>query len=186
MVCRFLRLPAAKDLFFAIFAVQRGLDKNGGHNWVSFRQRKMLFQDFNSETTKFQMRFFLVRPQTEVALSSVLKVVEHPHEDVGVVSTRVPRFHYYWSKDHFKHEPGMLRHSYTGLSERNKTSYARILEFVRSFSRSKVVAEDGNLVLDSRGNQVTMPCVIDTRSLVLSSDPMELLGRFSLLLFVSV
>ena len=68
----------------------------------------------------------------------------------------------------------------------NKTSYSRILEFVRSFSRSKVVSEDGNLVLDSRGNQVTMPRVIDTRSLVFSSDPKELLGRFSLLPFVSI
>jgi len=186
LVCCFLRLPATKELFFAIFAVQRGLDKNGRHNWVSFRQRKMLFEAFNSETTKFQRRFFLVRPRTEVALSSVMKVVEHPHEDVGFVSTRIPRFHFYWSKDHFKHEPNMFRHSYTGLSERNKTSYSRILEFVRSFSRPKVVSEDGNPVLDSRGNQVTMPRVIDTRSLVFSSDPKELLGRFSLLPFVSI
>jgi len=36
LVCRFLRLPATKELFFTIFVVQRGLDKNGGHNWVSF------------------------------------------------------------------------------------------------------------------------------------------------------
>ena len=78
-----------------------------------------------------------------MALNSVPKTTERPHEDVGVVSTRVPRFHFYWSKDHFKHEPEMFRHSYTGLSEQNKMSYARILEFVRSFSRSEVVAEDG-------------------------------------------
>jgi len=47
-----------------------------------------------------------------------------------------------------------------------------------------VVDEDGNPVLDSRGNQVTKPRVIDTRSLVLSKDPMSLLGRSDLLLFV--
>jgi len=61
-----------------------------------------------------------------VALNSVLKVVEHPHVDVGTVSTRVPRFPFYWSKDHFKHASEMFRHSYAGLSERNKTSFARI------------------------------------------------------------
>jgi hypothetical protein len=116
LVCRFLHLPATKELFFAIFAVQRGLDKNGGHNWVSFCQRKVLFEAFNSKTTKFQKRFFLIRPRTEVALNSVLKVVERPHDDVGVVSTRIPRFHFNWSKDHFKHEPNIFRHSYTGLS----------------------------------------------------------------------
>ena len=68
------------------------------------------------------------------------------------------------------------------MFERNKTSFARILEFVRSFSRAVVVSEDGNPVLDSRGNPVTKPRVIDTRSLVLSNDPMVLLGMFSLLM----
>ena len=65
--------------------------------------------------------------------------------------------------------------------ERNKTSFARILEFVRSFSKAEVVSKDGNPVLDSQGNQVTKPRVIDTGSLVLSSDLMVLLGMFNLL-----
>jgi len=127
---------------------------------------------------KFQDRFFLVRPRTKVALKSVLKAVERPHADVGTISTRVAHFPFYWSKDHFKHAPEMFTHGYAGLSERNKTSFARILEFVRSFSRAVVVSEDGNPVLDSRGNPVTKPRVIDTRSLVLSIDPMVLLGMF--------
>jgi len=69
----------------------------------------------------------------------------------------------------------MFRHNYIALSERNKTSFAQILEFVCSFSRTGVVAEDGNPVLDSRGNQVTKPRLIDTRSLVLLSYPIGLL-----------
>ena len=80
-----------------------------------------MFEAFNSETMKFQRRFYLVGPRTEMALNNVLKVGEHPHEDVGVVSTWVPRFHFYWSKDHIKHEPDMFRHSYIGVSERNPT-----------------------------------------------------------------
>ncbi|RHN55947.1 hypothetical protein MtrunA17_Chr5g0423971 [Medicago truncatula] len=177
LVCRFMRLLATRELFFTIFTIQRGLDKDGGQNCVPFCQRKALFEIFNCEATKFQKRFFLVRPRTERALKSVLKVTERPHEDVGVVSRRVLRFPFYWSKDHFKHVPEIVRHSYTALSERNKMSFARILEFVHSFSRLKVVTEDGNPVLDLRGNQVTIPRVIDTRSLVLSSDPMALLGK---------
>jgi len=54
----------------------------------------------------------------------------------------------------------MFRHSYAGLSERNKTNFAHILEFVRSFSRAVVVSKDGNPVLDSRGNPVTKPRVL--------------------------
>ena len=50
---------------------------------------------------------------------------------------------------------------------------------MHSFSRAKVVSEDGNRVLDSRGNQVTRPHVIDTCFLVLSGDPMVLLGTFN-------
>jgi len=176
LVCRFLRLPTTKELFFAIFTIHRGLDKDGGFNLVSFHQLQVLFEVFTSETMKFQERFFLVRPRIEVALNSVLKVVERPHADVETVSTRVPRFPFYWSKDHFKHAPKMFRHSYAGLSERNKTSFARILEFVRSFSRAVVVSDDGNPVLDSMGNPITKPRVIDTLSLVLSSDPMTFLG----------
>jgi len=117
-----------------------------------------------------------------VALNSVLKVVEHPHADVGTVFTRVPCFPFYWSKDHFNHALEMFRHSYAGLSERNKTSFARILEFVRSFSRAVVVYEDGNPILDLRGNPVTKPRVINTRSLVILSDPMTLLGLSILLM----
>jgi len=95
LVWRFLRLPATRELFFTIFTIQQGLDKDGGHNCVSFRLRKALFEIFNSEATKFQKRFFLVRPGIEVALKSILKVTERPHEDVGVVSRHVPRFHFY-------------------------------------------------------------------------------------------
>jgi len=171
LVCYFLRLPATKELFLAIFTIQRGLDKDGGFNLVSFRQRQVLFEVFTSETMRFQERFFLVRPRTEVALNNVLKVVECPHGDVGTVSSRVPHFPFYWSKDHFKHAPKMFRHNYAGLSERNKTSFARILEFVLSFSRVGVLYEDGNPVLDSRGNPVTKPRVIDTRSLMPSVTP---------------
>jgi hypothetical protein len=73
-VCRFLRLHASKDLFFAIFTVRRDLDKDGGFNWVSFCQRTVLFEAFGSGVAGFSEGFFLVRPKTEVAISSVLKV----------------------------------------------------------------------------------------------------------------
>ena len=95
LVCHFLRLSATRELFFAIFTIQRGLDKDGRHNCVFFHQRQVLFEVFNSETKKFQNKFFLVRLRTEVALNIVQKVTELPHEDVVVMSTRVPRFHFY-------------------------------------------------------------------------------------------
>ncbi|RHN60180.1 hypothetical protein MtrunA17_Chr4g0022721 [Medicago truncatula] len=62
LLCHFLGLPATKDLFFAFFSIQQGLDKVGGLNWVCFRQRKALFEVFSSEALKFEEKFFLVRP----------------------------------------------------------------------------------------------------------------------------
>ena len=101
LVCRFLRLPINIELFFIIFTIQRGLDKDGGCGLVSIRQRQVLFEAFTIGSLKLE--FFLVRPRTKVALSNVLKVVERPHADVGAVSTRVPGFPFCWTKDHFKH-----------------------------------------------------------------------------------
>jgi hypothetical protein len=146
LVCHFLQLAATKDLFFTVFAIKRSLDRDGGCNWVSFRQFTPLFEAFSIGASRFHERFFLVRPQIEGAINSVLKVVERLHKEVGVVSARVPCFHFCWSRDHLKHEPSMYRRDYDRLIDRDQTSLARIIEFVRSFSRSEVVAEDGNPV----------------------------------------
>jgi hypothetical protein len=166
LVCHFLQLPASKDLFFAIFTIQRGLDIDGGFNWVSFRQRTFIFENFSSGVNRFHKRFFLVRPRIEVALHNVLRVVERPYGDNGVTSVRVSRFHFSWSRDHFKHETAMYRYGYDQLTEQNKNSFVKLVEFVNSFSRSVMVDEGGNQVMDSRGNPITKPRLIDTRSML--------------------
>lgn len=112
LLFRFLGLPASKDQFFAFFAIQRGLNKDEGLNWVCFRQHKALFEVFSSEALKFQDKFFLVRPRTEAVLTSVLKMLKRPHADAAVVPARVPRFHFCWSRYHLKHESTMYRYSY--------------------------------------------------------------------------
>lgn len=80
-------------------------------------------------------RFFMVRPRTEVALSSMLKTVERPHDKGGVASTRVPCFHFFWYSDHFKYKPKAFKHSYARLSNREKMDHDRIHEFVNYFVR---------------------------------------------------
>jgi hypothetical protein len=118
----------------------------------------------------------MVRPRTEVALQSVLKVVERARGEGGVAPVRVPRIRFNWSRDHLKHEPTMYRFSYDKLTERNKDSFAKLVGFVNSFSRSVVVDDGGNPVIDLRGNPVTKPRLIDTRSLMFSKNPLALLG----------
>jgi hypothetical protein len=43
LVCCFLQLSGTEDLFFTIFAIQRGLDKDGGCNWVFFSASVQLY-----------------------------------------------------------------------------------------------------------------------------------------------
>jgi hypothetical protein len=123
---------------------------------VSFHQRIALFEAFGSGVAGFHERFFLVRPRTKAALQSILKIVERPRGVDGVVSVRVPRFHFSWSRDHLKHEPAMYRYNYDRLTDQNKDSFAKLVGFVNSFSRSEVVDDDGSPMLDSRGNPVTI------------------------------
>jgi hypothetical protein len=94
---------------------------------------------------------------------------------------RVPRIRFNWSRDHLKHEPTMYRFSYDKLTERNKDSFAKLVEFVNSFSRSVVVDDGGNPVMDLQGNPVTKPRLIDTRSLVFSRNSLALLSMLALL-----
>jgi hypothetical protein len=183
LVCRFLRLSASRDLFFAIFAVRRNLDTDGGCSWVLFHQRTSLFEVFGAGVAEFHERFFLVRPRTETTLQSVLKIVDRPRGEGGVAPARVPRIRFNWSRDHLKHESTMYRISYDKLTERNKDSFAKLVGFVNSFSRSVVVDDGGDPVMDLRGNPVTKPRLIDTRSLVFSKDLLALLAMLVLMCF---
>ena len=63
-----LKIPVFKNVFFAIFTVQRGND------WVSFRQTKKMFEIFTGKVRSFKERFFLVKPKSEVALNTLLGV----------------------------------------------------------------------------------------------------------------
>jgi hypothetical protein len=147
---------------------------------VSFHQRTSLFEVFGAGVADFHERFFLVRPRTETTLQSVLKIVDRPRGEGGVAPVHVPRIHFSWSRDHLKHEHTMYRISSDKLTERNKDSFAKLVRFVNFFSRSMVVDDGCDPVMDLRGNPVTKPRLIDTRSLVFSKDPLTLLGMLML------
>ena len=150
---------------------------------VTFRQDRRLFTDFEGGMIDFKERFLLVRPQTEVALSNVLKTVERPHVRGGVASTRIPHFNFFWYLDHFEYKPKFYECKYSRLSSQDKLGYDKIRRFVESFHPAGVINEDGNRKLDSQGSLVTVPRAIDTQSLVFSLSPAELLGSRLVYLF---
>jgi hypothetical protein len=112
-----------------------------------------------------------------------LKIVDRPSGEGGVAPVRVPRIRFKLSRDHLKHELTIYRISYDKLTERDKDSFAKLVRFVNFFSRSAVVDDGGDPVMDLRGNPVTKPRLIDTRSLVFSKDPLAFLGMLALMCF---
>jgi len=176
LVCQYLRVSPSKDLFFSIFYVRREADNEDGRKWVTLCQSRKLFVDFEEGPPDFKGRFFLVRLRTEVALSNVLKMIERPHSKGDVACTRIPRFNFFWYLDHFGYEPKVYKCKYFRLSSQDKLGYNEIRCFVESFHRVIVMDVDGNPKIDSLGNPITVPRVIDTRSLVFSLSPTEILG----------
>jgi len=114
-----------------------------------------MFDLFVGKVKSFYERFFFVRLRSEAALRNVLKTVQRPNDNGGFVSARVHRFHFFWYPDHFTYESKAFGHS---------------------FLPAEVVDEEGRRMLDSQGNRVTVPCLINTHDLLLSSNPMELLA----------
>ena len=70
LVCEYLKIPVFKNIFFTIFMVQRGNDL------VSFRQTKKMFDIFAGKVRSFKERFFLIRPKSDAALSTLLSVAK--------------------------------------------------------------------------------------------------------------
>jgi len=96
----------------------------------------------------------------------VLKTVQQPRSNGGIVPALVPLFPFYWCKDHYNYEPKDFDYSYARLTKRGKEEYDKLWNFVDSFVPAEVVDEKEELVLDSRGNRFTERRLINTHDLV--------------------
>jgi len=89
-----------------------------------------------------------------------------------------------YDKDHYDYESNDFGRSYARLKEREKQDYDNLWAYGNSFVPAAVVDKDGDPMLDSKGKRITEPRFINTHALVLSSDPMDFLGRCSSLLCI--
>ena len=105
LVCEYLEVVPSKNVFFALFNVQRGVERGGGYKSVSFRQKEKMFNIFAGNVRSFMERFFLVRPKSEEALNNLLRPAEAARANDGEAPVRVSLFPLEWSGDHYKFKP---------------------------------------------------------------------------------
>ena len=169
LVCKYLEVPAFKNVFYTIFTVQREND------WVSFRQTKKMFEIFAGKVRSFKERFLLVRPKSEAALNTLLGVAKD--------GSRFPFFPLCWKQDHFCLDSRDFSQTAPSLKEEETNAYQKICAFVQSLSRRTKTEKRGNPLMNADGTSVTDPRLINTLELVVSEDPDDCLGSYISFLF---
>jgi len=116
LVCNYMKVPAFKNVFFTIFTVQRGND------WVSFHQTKKMFEIFAGKVRSFKERFFLIRPKSEAALSTLLGVAKDGFSFL--------LFPLCWKLDHFRLDSKNFSRTAPNLKEDETDAYQKVWAFV--------------------------------------------------------
>ena len=81
LVCQYLQIGVMLPLVFRIFHLQRQ-SIEGGQAWVSFKQFGKLFPSYLESICHFKERYFVMKPLTDVAVTSLYErseVVEEGH-----------------------------------------------------------------------------------------------------------
>jgi len=127
-----------------------------------------MFEIVAGKVRSFKERFFLVRPKSEAAMSTLLGVAKDG-------SCR-PFFPLCWKQDHFRLDPKDLSRTAPSLKEEEADAYHKIWAFVQSFSRKTTTDKRGNPLMNADGTPVTDPRFINTPELVVSKDSDDCLG----------
>jgi len=116
----------------------------------------------------FKERFFLIRPKSEAALSTLLGVAKD--------GSRRRFFPLCWKQDHFRLDPKDFSRTAPSLKEEEAEAYQKIWVFVLSFSRKTKTDKRGIPLMNADVTPVTEPRLINTPELVVSEDPDDCLG----------
>jgi len=84
-------------------------------DWVSFRQTKKMFEIFVGKVQSFKERFFLIRPKSEAALSTLLGVARD--------GSSFPFFPLCWKQDHFRLDSKDFFWTASSLKEEETDAY---------------------------------------------------------------
>jgi hypothetical protein len=195
IVAAYLRIVPSLDLFFYTFRLQRSKPKGEAenkHGWVSFTQRRRLFELYEESVRGFKDNWYVVLPKGAEGLQSVVTRVPKIDEDGNQVLrpdgspviVEHPRFPFKWDRKHYLLPASSFG---CGKKELNGTILAQhdmLCDFVDGFAPLVRTDKDNNPVVDVDGNVVTSKRFIDTKALLTCSTRVEAETLLSMFGFV--
>jgi hypothetical protein len=195
IVATYLRIVPTLDLFFHTFRLQRSKPRGEAankHGWVSFTQRRRLFEMYEESVRGFKDKWYVVFPKGEEGLQSIVtrapKIDEDGnevlHPDGSPLIVEHPRFPFKWDRKHY-----LLPASSFGCGKKEMdgtilAQYAMLCDFVDGFAPLVRIDKDNNPVVDADGNVVTSRRFIDTKALLSCSTRVEAETLLSMFGFV--
>jgi hypothetical protein len=193
IVSAYLQIVPTLDLFFHHFRIQRSKPKGDAekHGWVSFTQRRRLFEMFEESVRGFKDNWYGVFPRGEEGLKTI--VTRIPKVDASgepmlrangdPVIVERGRFPFRWKKNHYLLPANSFSRGVKELDSATLEDYKRMCDFVEGFVPLVRTDKDGNPVIDDQGNVLTAKRLIETKALLACSTRAEaeaLLSMFNL------
>jgi hypothetical protein len=183
IVAAYLRIVPTLDLFFFIFRLQRTKPKGDAekYGWVSFSQRRRLFEMFEESVRGFKDNWYGVFPKGEEGLRTIVSrspkvdAGGHPvlHPDGTPVIVEHNRFPFKWLKSHYLLPASSFSRSQREMDSTTLADYKRMCDFVDGFVPVVRTDKEGNPVMDEQGNVLTSKRFIETKALLACSTRVE-------------
>jgi hypothetical protein len=195
VLAAYLQIVPTLDLFFHHFRIQRSKPKGDAEKfgWVSFTQRRRLFEMFEESVRGFKDNWYGICPKGEEGLRTIVSRVPKVDENGEPVlrSNGEPvmveraRFPFRWKKHHYRLPANSFSRGKKELDSATLEDYERMCDFVDGFAPLIRTDKEGNPVMDAQGNVFISKRFIDTKALLACSTRAEaeaLLSMFILFL----
>jgi hypothetical protein len=183
IVAAYLRVVPTLDLYFFIFRIQRTKPKGDAekYGWVSFTQRRRLFDMFEESVRGYKDNWYGVFPKGEEGLRTIVsrspKVDANGHPVLRPNGTPIiverSRFPFKWVKNHYLLPASSFSRAQKEMDPAILADFKVLCDFVDGFVPVVRTDKEGNPVVDEHGNVITSKRFIDTKALLACSTRVE-------------
>jgi hypothetical protein len=183
IVAAHLRIVPTLDLFFHIFRIQRTKPKGDAekYGWVSFTQRRRLFEMYEESVRGFKDNWFIVFPNGEEGSRTVVQrspkvdadgnEVFRPNGSPIIVERS--RFPFKWERNHHLLPASSFTCTQKEMDANIVADFKVLCDFVDGFAPLIRTDKDNSPVVDANGNVLTTKRFIDTKALLACSTRVE-------------
>jgi hypothetical protein len=179
----YLRIVPTLDLFFFIFRIQRTKPKGDAekYGWVSFTQRRRLFEMFEESVRGYKDNWYGVFPKGEEGLRTIVsrspKVDANGHPVLrpngAPIIVERSRFPFKWVRNHYLLPASSFSRARKEIDPAILADYQILCDFVDGFVPVVRTDKEGNPVVDEQGNVLTSKRFIETKALLACSTRVE-------------